>query len=274
MDLDTKEERGRETMYAVAVDDEPLMLRALKKAVSASDDITSVSAFSSCDEVLRWVGENPVDIAFLDIDMRGMGGLTLAERIRTLRPQCKIIFCTGYEQYAVEAFHMHVSGYLMKPIDAQSVQKEIDYIKNNIKTEKLLTVRCFGEFEVFHNGQIVHFPRRKSKELFAYLIDRQGSAVSGRTIAARLWGDGDIEKNLNYLRQISMNLRKVLEGIGAKDIFYTNNKQYYLNTEPIDCDYFQYLKSGKVSMFQGEYMTQYSWAEETCGLLWKNRKNS
>lgn len=262
-------------MYAVAVDDEPLMLRALEKAVSASKDIDRVEAFSSCDEVLLWVEENPVDVAFLDIDMRGIGGLALAERIMKLRPQCKIIFCTGYEQYAVEAFHMHVSGYLMKPIDAKSVQEEIDFIKNSshIEKEKLLTVRCFGEFEVYHKGEIVHFPRRKSKELFAYLIDRQGSAVSGRTIAARLWGDGDIDKNLNYLRQISMNLRKVLESIDAKDIFDTNNKQYSLKTDQIDCDYFEYLKTGNSSAFQGEYMTQYSWAEETCGLLWKNRKN-
>lgn len=262
-------------MYAVAVDDEPLMLRALAKAVGASKDIDQVFAFSSCDEVLSWIRENPVDVAFLDIDMRGIGGLALAERIMKIRPQCKIIFCTGYEQYAVEAFHMHVSGYLMKPIDAESVQKEIDHIKNSdpVENEKLLTVQCFGEFEVYHKGEIVHFPRRKSKELFAYLIDRQGAAVSGRTIAARLWGDGDIEKNLNYLRQISLNLRKVLESIGAKEIFETNNKQYSLKTDQIDCDYFEYLKTGNSTAFQGEYMTQYSWAEETCGLLWKNRKN-
>lgn len=260
-------------MYAVAADDEPLMLRALKKAVSASDDIKQVKACSSCTEVLDWIKDHKVDIAFLDIDMRGIGGLALAERIQQLKPQCKIIFCTGYEQYAVDAFQMHVQGYLMKPIDAQSVQKEIDFIKNATKSNKLLTVHCFGEFEVYHNGEIVHFPRRKSKELFAYLIDRQGSAVSGRTIAARLWDDGDIEKNLNYLRQISMNLRKVLESIGAKDIFDTNNKQYSLKTDQIDCDYFEYLKTGDLTAFQGEYMTQYSWAEETCGLLWKNRKN-
>ena len=259
-------------MYAIAVDDEPLMLRALAKAINASDDIISVESFSSCEEVLIWIKEKPVDVAFLDIDMRGMGGLALAERIKEYQPECKIVFCTGYEQYAVEAFQIHAFGYLMKPISAEDIQKEIDFIKKQDRKEKMLTVRCFGEFEVYKNGKIVHFPRRKSKELFAYLIDRQGASVNGRTIITGLWGDGDVEKNLNYLRQISMNLRQTLESVGAKEIFDTNNKQYSLKTEQIDCDYFQYLKNGK-PVFQGEYMTQYSWAEETCGLLWKSRKN-
>ena len=55
-------------MKAIAVDDEVLMLRALVKAVSASEDIDSVAAFSSCDEVLEWMGKHPADLAFLDIN--------------------------------------------------------------------------------------------------------------------------------------------------------------------------------------------------------------
>lgn len=257
-------------MYAIAVDDEPLMLRALTKAVEVSKDITSIQSFLLCEDALEWAQENPVDVAFLDINMRGIGGLALAQRITKVQPDCKIIFCTGYEQYAVDAFRIHASGYLMKPIAAEDVQREIDHIKATEQKKTVLTVRCFGEFEVYKDGESLHFPRRKSKELFAYLIDRQGAAVSGRTIVTRLFGDDDIEKNLNYLRQISLNLRHTLEGVGAKGIFDSNNKQYSLKTEFIDCDYFRYLKTGKPA-FQGEYMMQYSWAEETCGLLWKNQ---
>ena len=46
------------------------------KAISASEDISSVSTFLTCAEAIEWSRNNPVDVAFLDINMRGMGGRT------------------------------------------------------------------------------------------------------------------------------------------------------------------------------------------------------
>ena len=150
-------------MKVLVVDDEIYMLEALQEAVSASPDIDSVTAFSSCSAALAYAQEYPVDIAFLDINMRGIGGLALAEKLMAMQPRCKIIFCTGYDEYAVAAFRLHVSGYLMKPITAEDVQREIDHIKGIKTTEKLLTIKCFGNFEVFHNGEILPFKRRMAK---------------------------------------------------------------------------------------------------------------
>ena len=82
-------------MIAIAVDDEALMLGALVSAIEASPDITEVIKFSDCDAALDFVRNNTLDIAFLDINMRGMGGLALAESILAARPDCKIVFCTG-----------------------------------------------------------------------------------------------------------------------------------------------------------------------------------
>ena len=119
-------------MIAIAVDDEVLMLGALVKAISASPDIRVVTKFSDGEEALNFLREHPADIAFLDINMRGMGGLALAEKIITLRPLCKIVFCTGYEEYAIPAFKLHASGYLMKlqkggTIRVVSYETETDY---------------------------------------------------------------------------------------------------------------------------------------------------
>ena len=109
-------------MIAIAVDDEPLMLYALVKAIKSSPDITFVAQFTSCEETLEWAQHNPADVAFLDIAMRGMGGLALAEKLMELQPDCKIVFCTGYEKYAVAAFKLRASGYLIKPVSARDVQ--------------------------------------------------------------------------------------------------------------------------------------------------------
>ena len=151
-------------MIAIAVDDEALMLGALAKAISASPDITAVMKFSDCEEAIGYVSANPVDIAFLDINMRGMGGLSLAQKILEICPECKIVFCTGYEEYAIQAFKLHASGYLMKPVSAKDVQAEIDNIKGIRKKQKPLEVRCFGNFEVYAKGEKLTFKRSKTKE--------------------------------------------------------------------------------------------------------------
>ena len=155
-------------MIAIAVDDEALMLRALVSAVSSSPDISDVVQFSDCEKALDYVKDNPVNVAFLDINMRGMGGLALAEKIIRYKPNCKIVFCTGYEEYAISAFKLHASGYLMKPISKEDVQKEIDNIKGVRQKEKLLEVKCFGNFEVYAKGERVVFKRSRTKELFAF----------------------------------------------------------------------------------------------------------
>ena len=257
-------------MIAIAVDDEPLMLGALAKAIKASNDVTSVADFTSCEDALDYVKSNPVDIAFLDINMRGMGGLALAEKITLFSPDCKIVFCTGYEEYAISAFKLHASGYLMKPVSAKDVQVEIDNIKGIRQNQKPLSVKCFGHFEVFAKGEKLAFKRSKTKELFAFLVDRNGAGVTVAEIGVALWENDKDQKNHNYIHQLFRDLRQSLEAVGAEEIFERNKYYYSLNPEKLDCDYYAYLKTGKPE-FRGEYMSQYSWAEVTCGLLWERK---
>ena len=254
-------------MIALAVDDEELMLRALERAINASPDIKEVIKFSSCEQALNYVKQNPIDVAFLDINMRGMGGIALAEKILELRPNSKIVFCTGYEEYAIPAFKIHASGYLMKPISVEDVQGEIDNIKGIKKKEKLLEVKCFGNFEVYVKGERLLFKRSRTKELFAFLVDRNGAGMTAKQICAVLFHDDtDDVKNTAYLRQLVMDLKNTLKTVGAEAVLCHETPFYSVDVNLIKCDYISYLESGKPE-FHGEYMTQYSWADETCAML-------
>ena len=254
-------------MRAIAVDDEVLMLGALVAAIEASPDITEVARFSICEEALAFVENNLVDIAFLDINMRGMGGLALAEKIRTACPDCRIVFCTGYEEYAISAFKLHASGYLMKPVSAEDVQGEIDNIKGILQREKMLTVKCFGNFEVYLKNEKLMFKRLKTKELFAFLVDRNGAGMTAKQICAVLFPeDTDDNKNAAYLRQLVLDLKNTLKTVGAEEVLCHETPCYRVDTKLLRCDYISYLETGKPEFF-GEYMTQYSWAEQTCAML-------
>ena len=256
-------------MIAIAVDDEVLMLGALVAAIEASPDIEAVTKFSSCEDALEFVKQNSADIAFLDINMRGMGGLALAEKIIGACPDCKIVFCTGHEEYAIPAFKLHAAGYLLKPISAADVQAEINNIKGVRQSQKPLTVKCFGNFEVYAKGQILSFKRSKTKELLAFLIDRNGAGVTAAEIGVALWENDEDGKNKNYIHQLFHDLRQTLEVVGADKVFRRNNYLYSVDPDKLECDYYAYLKTGRPE-FCGEYMTQYSWAEKTCGFLSKN----
>ena len=257
-------------MKVLAVDDEKIMLARLVNALESSKDVTEVIGFTKCSQALEFVKTNKIDAAFLDIRMRGMTGLELAEIIKEVQPNCKIVFCTGYDQHAIDAFKLHAVGYLMKPISDEAVQKEIDYIKGLLGGDKLIQVKCFGNFEVFANGNPLTFKRTKTKELFAYLVDRNGSSVNSKQICAVLWEDDtDDEKNIKYTWQLLGDLRQALKSVEAEDVLVKTGNNYSVNVDYIDCDYYTYLETGEPN-FMGEYMTQYSWAEETCASLWNH----
>lgn len=260
-------------MIAIAVDDEQFMLNELSAAVKCSPDIEKVAEFTGCTAAIEWAKDNKADIAFLDISMRGMGGLALAEKLLEIQPKIKIIFCTGHSEYAVDAFHLHVSGYLMKPITAEAIQREINHIKPEKSADKLLTIQCFGTFEVFADGMPLVFKRSIAKEVLAVLTDRCGAGVTSKQICAVIRPDNtDDEKNMNYIRQGFRELRKTLESVGAADVLvHSGIHNYSLNTDLVDCDYYKFTQNGEPA-FRGEYMKQYSWAEETCALLWDSKE--
>lgn len=264
-------------MIALCVDDELPLLDNLVRVTEASPDISKAVPFSLCSQALEWAKNNKPDIAFLDIKMRGMGGLELAQQLKMLYPELPIIFCTGYRDYAFDAIQIRASGYIMKPVSPEAVQKEIDAAKVTIKNEhepkKLLTAQCFGNFDVFANGKPLHFKRKRSKELIAYLIDRRGSTVTTRELCAVLWEDfGDDQKNMAHLYKLFEDLRKTLASEGAEAVLIKNNQEYSVNTQLIDCDYYKYLENDASAQkkFAGEYMLQYPWAEETTAALYNN----
>ena len=68
------------------------------------------------------------DVVLLDIQMPGMDGLSCAHELRQLDPMPAIVFCTAYDDQALEAFRSHADGYLLKPVMQQELQKVLDHL--------------------------------------------------------------------------------------------------------------------------------------------------
>ena len=142
-------------MKIVALDDEALMLEHLCECIREAEPEAEVEPFRRASEVLAYVKQEKVDVAFLDIQMRGMLGTELAKELKAIAPRINIIFVTGFREYQGEAFEMHASGYLVKPITAGKVREELDNLRFPIAPPVRNRVRfqCFGNFEVFVEGK-------------------------------------------------------------------------------------------------------------------------
>lgn len=259
-------------MRIIAIDDKKLPLEALVDAIEEAEPGVELFSFRTPESVLAWDGIASCDVAFVDIDMPGMTGMELADRLKALNPRMNVIFATGFGEYTSEAMHMHASGYITKPITAAKVRRELDDLRYPVEEAHAnrLYVRCFGNFEVFMNGTPLSFDRWKTRELFAYLVDRRGAICSNGEIEAALWEDDSSSSGVHsYLRTLTSDLRRALERVGASDVLVKRRGALGVDTSTFDCDYYDYCegKPGALEAFRGEYMSQFSWAETTLAQL-------
>ena len=138
-------------MRILCVDDEELMLQMLEMAIREAKPDADIHAFEKQSLLLEDAKANGCDIAFLDIHMRGMNGVELAKALKEVNPKMNIIFVTGFSEYKGDAMDMKASGYIMKPVTKEKIEAELADLRFPIvpKSNTLLKVRCFGNFDVF-----------------------------------------------------------------------------------------------------------------------------
>ena len=257
-------------MRILAVDDEKDALEVLVAAISECEKDAEIKAFNSPTEALNYAAENPPDIAFLDIRMPTMSGLDLAKKLKAINVRVNIVFSTGYSEYASDAFSMHASGYIMKPVSVRLVRKELENLRNPVETPNS---RIFvGNFELFVDGETLHFSRKPAKELLAYLVDRKGSAVTRKELCSVLLQDEAFtRKSQDYLTKIVKELQKTLDEVNAGSIVNLDRSEYSVVPDNFSCDAYDYLKGvpNAFNNFYGEYMSQYPWAEKSIQQFYK-----
>lgn len=205
--------------------------------------------------------------------MNGVNGVEVARRMKLVNRNVNIIFVTGYDNYTGSAMQLHASGYIMKPVTPKKIQKEISDLRYMPPESEsiMLKVHCFGNFEVYlTDGTSVRFDRTKAKEIFAYLVYRQGASCSVKEIAARIFEDNSYDKRQKtYIQQIISSMMKTLRQYDAEDAVIKSYNSLAINTDCIECDFYDFVNSGNsaAGVYKGEFMAQYSWAEYMNGYL-------
>ncbi len=136
-------------------------------------------------------------------------------------------------------------------------------------------VHTFGRFYLMFGNEVVKFKRTKSLELIAYLVDKKGAPVSVSELIYELYETDEITKtHRSSIHNLFSDIKTVTECLGINNLIIKDYNSARVNNEIILCDYYNFLSGNEqaVHAFSGEYMTQYSWAEETCGYLWSAKQ--
>ena len=153
--------------------------------------------------------------------------------------------------------------------DAETSGNEEDAATEN--NEMDIQIRTFGYFDVFVDGTPIAFRNKKSKELFALLVDRRGGYVTSEEAISFLWEDEPVSAvtQARY-RKVAMRLKNILEEYGIADIIETESGKRRIVTEKVKCDLYDYLsqKEEFAHLFKGSYLNNYSWGETTLGELY------
>ncbi|MBR0535894.1 MAG: response regulator [Clostridia bacterium] len=255
-------------MRIMAVDDEFLALEDFEDTCRSLGITDEIVKFSNPLDALEYVAKNKVDIAFLDIEMPVIKGIELAKRIKALSKNTRIIFTTGYSNYALEAFAADAVDYVLKPYEAASIRKAYDkaLLVKEADEGSHIFIKTFGYFDVFVDGKSVNFSSAKSKELLALLVDRNGGIVSTEQAISVLWEGRAYDETVQSLfRKVLRSLRTTLEEAGILEILVDNRNQRSVDKSKFICDYYELIEKGRNenTKYFGKYMEQYSWAVAT-----------
>lgn len=147
---------------------------------------------------------------------------------------------------------------------------QVDAEMKSAGSGKKVFARTFGYFDLFVDGKPLHFTSSNGKELLAILIDRNGGTLTTEEAISLLWEDEPAgEKQMARYRRLAARLKETLQEAGIEDILISRHGVRSIDTSKVTCDYWEVLNGNEEyrETFQGTYMLNYTWAEETAAYL-------
>lgn len=123
-------------MKIAVIDDERPARRELIHQIREWAPDSDIMEADSGAGALELLSSHPFDLLFIDINLNDMEGTTLAQAAQKILPKAQIVFATAYSQYAVKAFELGVSNYILKPFDPDRVKRVLEKCQKELEAPK------------------------------------------------------------------------------------------------------------------------------------------
>jgi Response regulator containing CheY-like receiver and SARP domains len=236
-------------MKVILIDDENLALNYLEyQLLNISDvEIEIVGKFVDPLAGMEKILHEDVEVVFLDIQLPGINGIELAERILESKPELTVAFVTAHDDYAIKAFELNAIDYVLKPVGLGRLSKTVQRIQETLR-ETLVTAPMISQtirMKTFHQLSIeseyqhlapMRWRTTKAQELFLYLFQHRGQFVRKSTLIELLWPEYEASKVYSQLYTAVYHTRKTLEPFRTHIKISNVADGYILNIENVLLD--------------------------------------
>ncbi|MDG0794373.1 response regulator [Cohnella ginsengisoli] len=246
---------------ALLADDEAHALSLLELLLHQTGEVKVIGRCGNGIDAIAQIARLKPDVAFLDIEMPGMNGLEVAERLGSSACDTQVVFVTAYDRYAVSAFENDALDYLLKPLEVDRLNRTVGRVKRAVARKKSeapeqadagkvaadkppaeLQVQLLGEIQVSVEGRgRLKWRTSKEKELFAYLAVHYGSRIHRDVLLDELWPDEHYQKAKVYLHTCVSYLRRDFRQLGMEDAVIYEDEKYSLAPQLERSDYREFV---------------------------------
>ena len=126
---------GDDELNVIILDDRKIIVKGSLHVIEEVLPNSNIVGFTQPSEALNFAKKNKISLAFLDIELGKSNGLDLCKKFLEINPRTNIIFLTAYVEYSFEAWSTGASGYLLKPITAQSLRAQLKNLRYPLLAE-------------------------------------------------------------------------------------------------------------------------------------------
>lgn len=203
-------------LHTIVVDDEELARERLKTLLRPFDEIEVVGEAGNGEDAIELITKLDPDLVFLDIQMPGCSGIEVAASLPEAGP--RVIFCTAYDQYAIDAFEVEAVDYLLKPVSRARLAAAVEKVEREPAAGR-------GIERVFEGASPNRFLGKRGNRFFVVAREDVHYFFSEGGLT-QLW-----TKDVSYWMEPSLNQ---LENRLAGTLFFRVSRQALVNLDAID----------------------------------------
>lgn len=223
------------------VDDEVLTSEHIARLLT-KQFVDVVGCYDNAFDALQAFQDKQPDVLFLDIEMPEISGMDLAEKLRTIGYEGELIFITAYNEYALQAFDVNATDYLLKPVMEEDIARAMQRVnKRSVvatkATKRQVKISFFGHVSVYVDEEPtpIRWKTLKCVEVFAYMVlQTEHSDISKWKIIEAIWPNNTKESADTNFRSTISRLNKTLRESQTGLSVISTGSGYQLQRKDVD----------------------------------------